>query len=61
MFWGLRLCIPEGKGRREEMQDAVGCWPESGRVYSNVKCSLSLCVMVFVVLDNLENYKLMHL
>lgn len=40
------------------MQDAVECWLESGRVCSNVKCSLSLRVMFFVVLDNLENYKL---
>lgn len=40
------------------MQDAVESWPERGRVCSNVKSSLSLCVMLFVVLDNLKNYKL---
>lgn len=39
------------------MQDAVECWPEGGRVCRNVKCSLSLCVMFFVMLDDLENYK----
>lgn len=54
---GLRLCTPEV--RREEMHsNAVESWPKRGRVCSNVKFSLSLCVMLFVVLDNLKNYRL---
>lgn len=54
----LRLCTSEHGVRREEMHYTVESWPKRGRVCSNVKFSFSLCVMLFVVLDNLKNYKL---